>query len=96
MIYVSNAFSIGMVPRHLLGTVTLASCAAPVLAGTEWTSCVGHADTAAVLGVPFARLSVTLAPGDTLFVAQLTGGRLPEGATTLPPGAAFAWCLVRL
>lgn len=55
-------------------------------------SCIGHADTAAVAGsllgreVPFNRASISLQPGDVLYVCQLGGGRLPEGSTTLPEG----------
>lgn len=52
-------------------------------------SAVGHADTAAVLGVPMNRISVKLSKGDTAYIAQLVGGRLPEGSTTLPEGFAF-------
>jgi hypothetical protein len=88
-VYIGNSFSLGMVPRELLGQVRLAPCAEPTKAGT--VSCVGHTDTAAVLGVPMARISVTLQAGDTLYVAQLRGGRLPEGSTTLPEGFAFDW-----
>ncbi len=90
--YISNAFSLGMVPRDLLGQVRLSPCEAPDVSGL--TSVVGHADTAAVLGVPFNRTSVTLASGDVLYVAQLQGGRLPEGCKTLPEGASFAWIKV--
>jgi hypothetical protein len=92
--YIGNAFSLGMVPRHLLAFVRLSACARPDTAGL--TSCVGHADTAAVLGVPMARISVTLQPGDVLYVAQLRGGRLPEGATTLPEGFGFDWIRVEV
>ena len=96
-VYIGNAFSLGMVPRELLATVRLWPVAQP----TTWTrqqmvSCVGHADTAAVLGVPMARISVTLQPGDVLYVAQLRGGRLPEGATTLPEGFGFDWVRVEV
>jgi len=92
MKYVSNAFSLGMVPRQLLTTVRVEPCSAPDVAGLE--SVVGHADTAAVLGVAFNRASVTLSVGDVLYVAQLRGGRLPEGSTTLPEGFGFDWCRV--
>ena len=92
MKYVANAFSLGMVPRELLGRVRLSPCEAPDVAGL--VSCVGHADTAAVLGVEMRRVSVTLQPGDVLFVAQLAGGRLPEGCTTLPEGFRFEWIKV--
>ena len=59
-------------------------------------SAVGHPDTAAVLGVPCNRMNVRLEKGDTLYVAQLTGGRLPEGCTTLPEGFSFTFVKVTL
>lgn len=49
-------------------------------------SVIGHEDLANILGVPFNRESITLQKGDVLYVAQLTGGRLPEGCKTLPEG----------
>lgn len=60
------------------------------------TSVVGHADTAAVLGVECNRTNLSLQPGDVLYVAQLMGGRLPEGATTLPDGYSFKFFRVEL
>jgi hypothetical protein len=39
---------------------------------------------------------VTLAKGDMVLVGQVTGGRLPEGATTLPAGVTIQWLLVTL
>lgn len=59
-------------------------------------SVIGHEDTARVLGVPFNRISVKLKDGDILYVAQLMGGRLPEGATTLPEGFKFKFIKVTL
>lgn len=53
------------------------------------TSAIGHQDTANVLGVPMNRINVHLQPGDTAYVAQLLGGRLPEGSTKLPDGFKF-------
>ena len=58
------------------------------------TSAIGHADTAAVLGVPMNRVNVKLNKGDVAYVAQLTGGRLPEGSTTLPEGFKFKFILL--
>lgn len=52
-------------------------------------SAVGHADTANVLSVPYNRINVKLTPGDIAYLAQLQGGRLPEGCTTLPEGFSF-------
>ena len=60
--------------------------------GVRVTSAVGHADTAVVVGsllgidVPCQRRNVTLRKGCVLLVAQVVGGRLPEGATELPEG----------
>lgn len=54
-------------------------------------SAVGHPDTAAVLGVQPNRINVSLNKGDVAYVAQLVGGRLPEGATTLPEGFKFKY-----
>lgn len=74
----------------------------PTGAGTEafWesdlVSAIGHADTARVLGVPMNRVNVTLKKGDTAFVAQLQGGRLPEGSTTLPEGFSFKFIKVEV
>ena len=59
-------------------------------------SAIGHADTAAVLGVAMNRCNVKLHSGDVAYVAQLTGGRLPEGSTTLPEGFAFRFIKVEV
>jgi hypothetical protein len=55
---------------------------------------IGHADTAAVLGVRMNRTNVTLKSGDIAYIAQLQGGRLPEGSTTLPSGFYFRFLRV--
>lgn len=58
------------------------------------TSAVGHQDTANVLGVEMNRINVKLHSGDVAYLAQLQGGRLPEGATTLPDGFSFKFIKV--
>lgn len=58
------------------------------------TSAIGHQDTANVLGVPMNRCNVHLSSGDVAYVAQLQGGRLPEGCTTLPNGFYFKFIKV--
>lgn len=58
------------------------------------TSAIGHQDTANVLGVQCNRCNVHLAKGDTAYIAQLVGGRLPEGTTTLPDGFKFKFIKV--
>lgn len=52
-------------------------------------SAIGHTDTATVLGVQANRISIGLKPGEEFIVAQLQGGRLPEGTTSLPNGFSF-------
>ena len=59
-------------------------------------SAIGHADTAAVLGYPCNRCNVHLNSGDVAYVAQLQGGRLPEGCTKLPDGFTFKFIKVTL
>jgi len=93
--YIANAFSLGMVPTANLPDVRFSPCNRPQ--DTEsMVSCVGHPDTAAVLGVENNRIDVTLKPGDVMYVAQLQGGRLPAGSTTLPEGFSFQWVKVSL
>jgi len=99
MHYISNAFSLQMVRPEDLPQVRLMAIERPaayeVLVAAA-TSIVGHADIAAVLGVEMNRASVTLERGDFLWVAQLIGGRLPEGCKTLPEGFRLQWILVEV
>lgn len=60
------------------------------------TSAIGHKDTAAVLGVPMNRVNISLKAQDTIIVAQLMGGRLPEGTTELPQGFKFKFLEVSI
>lgn len=60
------------------------------------TSAIGHQDTANVLGVPMNRVNVHLSEGDIAYVAQLQGGRLPEGSKTLPDGFSFKFIKVKV
>ena len=63
-------------------------------------SFIGHADTAAMVGVD---LELPLVPNmekyvfsqsDTIIVAQYTGPRLPEGCKSLPEGSKLDYWLV--
>jgi hypothetical protein len=92
MEYVSNAFSLGMVPRELLSSMTCQACTKPDLSRLH--SVVGHQDIANILGVKFNRVSTRLESGDVLYVAQYYGERLPEGVTVLPEGAVIDWVKV--
>lgn len=103
MIFVANSFSLGMLPSNggysldVSGTMHPADVAAVLASADTWTSVVGHADTANVisaqLGMDVAhnRANAHLQPGDVVFVAQLQGGRLPEGTTELPEGVSLTW-----
>ncbi len=90
--YLVNAFSIQMLSEP--ATVRFDEIDATDVP-SDVTSAIGHADTAAVLSevlgfpVPMNRASVILDENTELYVAQLVGGRLPEGATTLPQGYSF-------
>lgn len=88
-VYLGNAFSLQMVaPSAIIAVEECLPEDVPVGA----VSCIGHPDTAAVVSgclgreVACNRTSISLGDGDVLYVAQLTGGRLPEGATRLPEG----------
>lgn len=91
MIYIGNAFSTKMldVPQ----TVKFEQVTADEFNNikTAATSAVGHQDTANVLGVEMNRISLKLKENDILYIAELQGGRLPEGVTTLPDGFAFKY-----
>lgn len=97
MIYIANAFSIQMLDVEHLDTMVkfLTMTIADVnsyLKNNDFTSAIGHDDTAnvvsSILGreIPMNRINVHLTKNDILIVAQFMGGRLPEGATTLPEG----------
>lgn len=96
--YLGNAFSLQMLPSD--GNVSVETVSAEDIP-MDIVSCIGHADTAHVLTnilgmeVPVNRMSVTLHEGDVLYVAQIVGGRLPEGATTLPEGFSFKFMKVK-
>ena len=98
MKYISNAFSLQMLDTSaavsLSVTPVTESEFEAVKASAE--SVVGHLDTAAVLGLSFNRVNLQLKAGDELYVAQLVGGRLPEGSTTLPDGFSFKYLKVTL
>lgn len=83
--YLLNAFSLQMVTGF---PVTVKFEEVTELPG-GLVSAIGHQDTANVLGVDMKRINVVLNAGDIFYVAQLQGGRLPEGSTTLPEGYSF-------
>lgn len=97
-VYLLNAFSLQMLEGNATVRFTEVSreqvfAPDPNVIGV---SAVGHEDTARVLGVECNRFNVTLKKGDTAFVAQLQGGRLPEGSTTLPKNFSFKFFKVEV
>jgi hypothetical protein len=108
MNYISNSFSLNMLPGehawpvHLLCLPVSVETARLMATDPNAVSVVGHADTAALfsaqLGVAVAcdRATVTLTGNDSLLVGQYRGPRLPEGSTTLPEGATIEWWLITI
>ena len=92
--YIANAFSIQMIGGLVKeGGVNISFVEVSDLneiKESETISAVGHPDTAAVISdllgkeVPANRININLEKGDILYVAQIMGGRLPEGCKTLP------------
>ena len=71
--FISNSFSINILPLLELGIVRVKKISPDVIP-KDVESAIGHEDTARVVS-------------DVLSVAQYTGPRLLEGATMLPEGA---------
>jgi hypothetical protein len=109
MFYLSNAFSLSMIPQcegilefSEIETETLQTTIAHIEAKGFGTliSCVGHADTAKIFSIILGREvlvhreSISLGGDDLLLVGQYIGPRLPEGTTELPEGAIIRWLLV--
>ena len=89
--FLLNAFSLQMVDTPATCKFTEVS---ELPSGLE--SAIGHETTARLLGVPFNRISVHLNKGDTAYIAQPMGQRLPEGATELPDGCWIKYIKVEV
>ena len=90
--YLLNAFSLQMISEFPTNVKFEEVDTIP----NDLVSAIGHQDTANVLGVPMNRVNVSLSKGDVAYIAQLQGGRLPEGATTLPNGFTFKFIKVSI
>lgn len=102
MIYVTNAFSLQMLPEwassaKIQAVLFSTNAVKDLLRRTPWESAIGHSDLAAVasgelgIAIHVNRKSVTFDSGDQLLVIQYRGPRLPEGATKLPDGAEIQY-----
>ena len=106
MLYICNAFSLQMLNLEKEQNIHLQPLTVEEvkerLKEESFVSAIGHEDTANVLsnmlGVKIEknRMNLSLTEKDSLIVAQLTGGRLPEGSTTLPEGFEFEFVKVTL
>lgn len=84
-VYVSNAFSLQMVTEGKISIREITKSQFNKMKGDAY-SIMGHEDMANLHDLPFNRESIQLKDGDIVLIAQITGGRLPEGATKLPEG----------
>jgi hypothetical protein len=100
-IYLGNAFSLNMVVSFPV-SISCVEVDASEVTKADFSSVVGHQDTANVFSdilhrdVRMVRATLKLELGDVLYVGQLSGNRLPEGATSLPDGAVIKWLKVEI
>jgi hypothetical protein len=102
--FIVNAFSLNMVDAKIRkGSfqvyVERFNCTEPKSLKETFptlVSAIGHADTAHVLGFEPNRVTVQIGRQETIIVAQLVGGRLPEGCTELPDGFEFEYFFVTI
>lgn len=97
MKYLTNAFSIQMLrePNCLVSFHELEYDEFKALSYHAY-SVVGHEDLANILGVQFNRENIKLNKDDVCFVAQVWGGKLPEGITELPEGVELRFYCVKI
>ena len=95
MIFLANSFSLQMLTSsHAISKCDEISEEKFNQYKDHAESHIGNQDLANMLGVEYHRTGFKMRPGDVLLVAQLSGGRLPEGATTLPDDVKIRyWCV---
>lgn len=102
---ITNSFSINMLDAAKVKVnfeqISTETARAVIRETDDIVSAIGHADTAHIVGGILAiedleanRMSVQLTSDESILVAQYTGPRLPEGATSLPEGATIKFWLV--
>lgn len=99
--FLVNAFSLNMLESTDLTKVVFIDVTEAYAASTaaRCESAIGHAELAGLLTAKFGfevkanRATVKLKDGDSFLVAQYSGPRLEEGATTLPQGAEIKFIL---
>lgn len=100
--YLGNAFSLQMLDLNYGNTIDIipvpddeVKLMLDKVKKGQIISVIGHQDLANILNVPCNRASIMLNPDDILYVAQVTGGRLPEGCTKLPEGFKLTFVKVK-
>ena len=93
MLYLTNAFSLSMIPIKDEETIRIKQITLEdvkkLLSTSEWRSAIGHESTAHFLtqileiNVPFERVAIKLNRNDKVIVFQLLS-RLPEGKVLSP------------
>lgn len=97
MIFLANSFSFQMITHFPCDTHTVEITKEKFdYYKQHAVSYVGHKDLAKLLNVDYNRESLKLRDGDILLVAQLMGGRLPEGATELPRNVSIKYLCMQL
>lgn len=109
MLYLTNAFSLNMLPQAPNVNVEVTSISLKQAIDYTFTAlyadlfigAIGHDNTAQLVNeqlgiqVKHSRCSINLHGQDILLVAQYQGPRLPEGAVSLPEGASIKYKLVQ-
>ena len=110
MFYLSNAFSINMLPNHSemdvsFQRITVGLASALLREASTVVNGIGHSDTDYLVRNELMildevgegnRVNIKLGEKAHLIVAQYSGPRLPEGTTSLPRGAEIKYFLVTL
>lgn len=109
-IILANAFSLQMLDTNIFNKVSFMPLSlddvrdtiSVAQADNKFINAVGHADTMNILNnmlgtnLTANRVNVKLDENTTIIVAQVVGGRLPEGCTTLPEGTKIKFIEVSL
>ena len=104
MKYVNNAYSTKMLQENLCISQTIISEKEfmELSHNGEYTSVIGHPDTAKLFNLPENRQTLILQDGDELLVCELnnpTGTRLPVGITKIeeiPNGFFFRFLQIKV
>ena len=95
--FLANALSLNMVPEQFDNVTMHIQKVAPSDVPANAESVIGHPDTARLVGgmlgrdIPANRVTVTVSPGDVVYVAQYRGPRLAPGTTELPLNASITF-----